>query len=94
MAKAKKSVAEKVEKEFPEFVGAVAGLNVAELEGKLSTYAKEAERVEDAKDADEEFANAKALASELGGPYRDAKKAIRLKSRYLISLIRDKGGDA
>jgi hypothetical protein len=36
---------------------------------------------------------AKNQVSELSAPYRDAKKVIRLKTRYIISLIKEKGGD-
>jgi len=32
--------------------------------------------------------------AELEGPYKDAKKAISLKIRYLIQRVKDKGGDA
>ena len=44
-----------------------------------------------AKEGDEELENAKALASELSGPYRDVKKAIRQKTKYVIGLLTDKG---
>lgn len=94
MARQKKNVVETVQKEFPEFAAVVESLGVQELEMKLASYAKENEKVIDAQEADESLQSAKGHASELQGPYTDAKKAIRLKSRYLISLIRDRGGDA
>jgi len=34
---------------------------------------------------------AKTLASELAAPYRDTKKAIRAKSKYIIALLKDRG---
>ena len=94
MGRPKQSIQEKVQKEFPDFADSVNGLSVAELDKRLNTYAKEAERVEEAKENDEALEHAKDSVSELGAPYRDAKKAIRLKSRYLISLIKEKGGEA
>lgn len=94
MAKQKKSLTETVQKDHPEFTAIVDSLGVQELESKLSEYAKYAEQNEDAKEADEELRNTKALAGELGAPYRDAKKAIRLKSRYIIAAIKEKGGNA
>lgn len=94
MAREKKSVVEIVQKQYPEFTPTVDGLSVSELETKLSTYAKEAEKVKTAKEEDEELTQTKALASELAGPYNDATKAIKLKMSYIIALIKDKGGDA
>lgn len=92
MAKAKKSLQEKVQEEQPEFAGEVAGLSVDQLNARLADQAKAAEWNEQAKEDDEELEEAQAHASELGAPYRDAKKAIRLRSRYLIDLIKEKGG--
>lgn len=92
--KSKKSLKEKVQEEFPEFAAVADALSVAELESKLAEHAKYAEQNEDAKEADEELKNTQSLAKELGAPYRDAKKAIRMKSRYIIATIRDKGGNA
>jgi len=62
------------------------------LNNRLLDFAKYAEDVEDAKDADEALDKARAQAVELASPYREAKKAIRMKMRYLITLIKEKGG--
>ena len=40
-----KDVRSTVEKKYPEFVNEVAGMPLAELEKRLSTYAKQVERV-------------------------------------------------
>ena len=92
MAKAKKTLEEKMKEEQPEFAGEVAGLSVDQLNGRLAELAKAAEWNEQAKEDDEDLSEKQAAASEAGAPYRDAKKAIRLKSRYLIKLIQEKGG--
>lgn len=94
MPREKKSVVETVQEKYPEFTPTVDGLSVADLEGKLSSYAKEAEKVKVAKEEDEELNQTRALAAELAGPYNDATKAIKLKMSYIIALIKDKGGDA
>ena len=94
MARPKKNIKEVVQGKYPEFTDVVDGMGLIELEAMLSKYAKEAEKVSDAMEADEALESAKEEASRLAGPYRDAKKAIRLKSRYLIASIKDKGGDA
>lgn len=92
MARAKKSLEEKIQEDMPEFAGEVAGLNVDQLNQRLAQLAKDAEANEQAKEDDEELEEAQKHASELGAPYRDAKKAIRLRSRYIIKMIGEKGG--
>ena len=94
MAKKTVTVQEKVQKDYPEFVSTVDGLSVQDLEGKLSSYAKEADKVLVARKEDEELTKTKALTKELSGPYSDALKAIALKTKYIIELIKEKGGDA
>lgn len=92
MARSKKSLDEKMREEQPEFVGEVIGLSVDQLNGRLAEFAKAAEWNEQAKEDDEDLAEKQAAAAEAGAKYRDEKKAIRLKSRFLIKLIQDKGG--
>lgn len=94
MARPKKSPLEKLREEQPSFVDEVVGLSVDQLNNRLARLAKDAELNEEAKEDDEDLAKAQAEASELSAPYKDAKKMIRLKSRFIISLIKDKGGDA
>ena len=94
MARPKKSTKEKVQKEYPEFASEVDSLQLADLEKKISTYAKEEEKVAQAREEDSELNALSEQKAELEGPYRDAKKAIRLKIKYLIELVKDKGGDA
>lgn len=94
MARAPKTIQEKVQKEFPEFAADVDALSVSDLEARLSKLAKDFEAVDDAQKADEELKSTKVMASELAAPYTDAKKATRLKTKYVIASIRDKGGNA
>jgi hypothetical protein len=91
---AKKDIRSQVQKEYPDFVDAVNGLSVAELEQRLLAYAKERENVRESKEADEKLREVSELKSEMEGPYKDVQKAINLKSRYLIASIKDKGGAA
>lgn len=91
MARAKKSVQEKVQTEFPEFSTEVAALTEDQLNGRLATLAKNLEESETAKENDGALEDAQALSSELSAPYKDVKKAIRLKTKYIISLLNDKG---
>lgn len=93
MARPQKSVKEKVQKEMPEFASEIDSSSVAQLEARLSGLAKAFEETDEAQKADEELSSTQTLVSELKGPYTDAKKAIRLKTKYVISAIRDKGGN-
>lgn len=94
MARQKKTIQEVVQTEFPEFFSEVAGLSTDQLNNRLATLAKNLEESETAKEEDEELEEAKATATELGAPYRDAKKALRVKSKFIIGLLKEKGADA
>jgi hypothetical protein len=93
MSKPKKDVRLKAQKQIPDFVEVVDALDVDSLEKRLNTLAKQAEEVESAKENDEALEEAKEQVAEMSAPYRDAKKEIRLKTRYIIQLIGEKGGD-
>lgn len=90
---AKKDVKLEVQKRYPDFVESIDGLSVGDLEQRLLTYAKERENVREAKEIDEQLQQVIEAKAELEGPYKDAQKAIDLKSRYIISLIKEKGGN-
>lgn len=83
----------KVQKEMPEFADEVARLDVQGLKNRIATYAGELSESEDQKETDEALKNAQMEAKELGAPYRDVKKAVAMKTRYLLSLMKEKGGN-
>lgn len=80
----------KIQKEMPEFVKEVDGLSQSDLEGRLVQLAKDTKEVDDAKDADEGLKAAREEAASLAAPYRDAKKAIKAKSSYIVELLKEK----
>jgi hypothetical protein len=90
---AKRDVKKIIEKDHKEFAEAVAGLSVKDLEARLLSYAKEQENVAEHLENNEIINTLKEQLKEAKAPYSDAKKAISLKSRYLIALIKEKGGD-
>lgn len=92
MAK-KKTLREEVEDKYGEFANSVAGLGVGELDSLLLRYAKYREEVKESKKEDEQLIKTAELKKELEAPYKDSLKAIDLKSRYLLILIGEKGGD-
>lgn len=91
MARHKKTVQERVQNDYPEFATEVAGENAQQLNNRLAALAKGLEESEQNKEANEQLNDARGLASELAAPYRDVKKAVQLKSKYVIGLLRDKG---
>ncbi len=92
MSKPKKDIQEIALKEFPQFVEECQALSVEELDARLTTFAKSREEVQDTKDADEGLEDAQAEARSLSAPYTEALKSIRLRSRYLIAIIKERGG--
>jgi hypothetical protein len=92
MGRPKKTFTQKVQEEMPEFANEVAGLGVPDLNSRLAVLAKANEENEQLKENDEDLEAAKNEASELAAPFRDAKKALRLKTRYVVALIKEKGG--
>lgn len=80
------------EDKYPEFHDEVVGLSVDQLNSRLAEQAKALDWSETKKEEDGELEEAQAKASELAAPYRDAKKEIKAKSKYLIRLINEKGG--
>jgi hypothetical protein len=91
MARTKKSVTKQVQENYPEFADEVNGLSIDQLNNKLASLAKGLEESESTKENDEDLERAHSLASELGAPYRDVKKAVNLKTKYVIGLLKDKG---
>lgn len=91
MSKEKKmSLMDKVRKEMPEFVAEVSALDKVDLNGRLAQLAKDLQDVQDEKEADEDLEASQAEARELSAPYRDAKKALSMKSQYIIALAKEK----
>ncbi len=104
MARQKKNVKEKVEKEYPEFAVEVSAMSVESLEKRLSTCAKQMEEVQSVLDGSSTnpehqkavtaISSTKEVLKEMTGPFVDVKKALRLKTKFLIESIKEKGGDA
>lgn len=92
MAKEKMSLDQKIHKDYPEFAAVIDSMGVDELEERLSAYAKEREKTDEHLKENEDIKAKKAELSELTGPYNDTLKALKLKIKYIIASIKDKGG--
>ncbi len=82
---------DKVAKEFPEFVDEVQGLTIEALRNRIVNMQQALDESEAHKEANDTLKEARANLTELSGPYRDVKRAIQLKTRYIIELLREKG---
>lgn len=84
----KNKLIEKIQKEFPEFVNEVSGLDLGALNSRVAQLAQAGQENEDAKEADEALQKAREASLQLGAPYRDANKVIKLKTKYLLHLVK------
>ena len=86
----------KVETEFPDFVTSVSAQKIEDLNPELLRYSKHMQEIEDQMDQLlEEGGEAwrlKESLKELLAPTKEAQKMVKLKMRYISTLIKDKGG--
>ena len=83
----------KVRKDYPDFVGSVEGMPMAELEKNLLFYSSSKEDVRMAKEADEKLQEALDAAKELAASYNDATNALKNKIKYIHLLVKALKGE-
>ena len=93
MAKEKKSLRETVESEHQDWVSTVQGLSIEELDKMILRYAKYREEIKEFRERDEQLNQAKELVKELSAPHRKNLKTNEQKTKYLIMLLGEKGGN-
>jgi uncharacterized small protein (DUF1192 family) len=76
-----------------EFRDEVWGLSVEKLEDRIATLQKALDESEEHKKENQALKDLKDEVSLLEGPYNDVKKAVKVKTKFLIELIKDKGGE-
>lgn len=89
--KNKDKMMKKVEKDYPEFVEIINTLSGTDLEKRILEYAKEQERIDEELDSNEIIKAIKDNLKETRSPFVDAKKAVKLKMKYLMALLDDRG---
>lgn len=87
----KKSVSETVESEYKEFSAEVYNLPAADLRNRIAGLQQALEESEAHKEANESLIEARNEVSLLSGPYKDVKKAVKLKTKYLLELLSTRG---
>lgn len=92
MARPKKSLREKVQEQMPDFADSVDASSVDSLNERLANIAKAYEENETNMEDDLKLEQAKEEAKELGAAYRDARKVLKLQTKYIATVIKEKGG--
>lgn len=64
-----------------------------ELKGRLVSLASHEAETEKAQAEDEELKEAKEVVKNLGGPFKDTLKGIKLQRTYISNLLDEKGTD-
>ena len=75
-----------------EFKEEVDTLSVATLEARITKMQKGLDESREHKKQNKVLQEVKDKKAELEGPYRDVEKAVRIKTKYIIELIKEKGG--
>lgn len=81
----------KVLKNLPEFKDIADAASAEELKKIIVTCEGNMYTIEKEQDSDIKLTAAKELASELSGPYSDAKKVQKAKIQYALFLLEGKG---
>jgi hypothetical protein len=89
--KQKKTIHEKIQAELPDFAAEVANLSGDQLNNRLAKLAKDSEANEQAKEEDEDLLKAKEKVQLYSEPYKEFKKVLRLKMKYVIALAEERG---
>lgn len=97
MSKQKKDWKQKLQEEYPDFVSSVDSLKSDDLNKRMLEYSKNMQEIEDTlENLTEEGSEVHGLRSEINeilGPSKDAKKAVKLKMKYINQLLKDKGAE-
>jgi hypothetical protein len=74
-----------------DFKDTISGSTVDEINARIAEVAKSEEENQKAKKDDQDLAEKKAQATEAGAQYKEASKMNRLRIRYAMRVLGDKG---
>lgn len=75
--------------EHPEFVKEVNKLTKDQLKERVVQLQQGLEESEAHKEDNTDLKNARVIVSELNAPYRDVKSAVKLKTKYILDLLKE-----
>lgn len=89
-----KTLQEKVDAKHEGYSAEVMGLSIPQLDQRIAELQKALEDSETHKEEKqgEALRGLKEELKSINGPYSDVRKAVALKTKYLVSLVREKGG--
>jgi len=82
---------DKIQKEYPDFCNEAMTLTAEQLRARIVSMQEQLEESEEHKANNESLKEARAVVSELAGPYNDVKKAVKAKTKYILELLKNKG---
>lgn len=75
-----------------EFKEEIDTLSIPVLEARITKMQKNLDESREHKKNNVALQKVSAEKSELEGPYSDVEKAVKIKTKYIIELIKEKGG--
>jgi hypothetical protein len=90
--KSRKNFKQMVEEEHSSWVDTLLGKSVKEMEDHLVTLAKHRQEIIEDRNNRDDIKQLQEELKELKAPFRDALKANDAKQKYLVELIKEKGG--
>ena len=79
-----------IETEFPEFVNEVNNLTPEDLKFRIARLQQTLSESEQHKEDNDALKDARNELAAISAPYRDVKKAVKLKTAYILELLRSK----
>ena len=74
-----------------EFIDEMLRLNPQQLEARISNMQKHLEESEEHRENNGPLKRAKDEVKELSGPYNGVRKAVKLKTKFIIATLKEKG---
>lgn len=91
---AKKSLKEKIESDFQDWADMVKAMSISELDSTILRFAKYREEIEESFKNNPKLKEVRDLKSDLEAPFKENLKHNKMKTKYLIMLLNEKGGDS
>lgn len=86
-----KSIREQAQEKHKEFTLEVENLPVSDLKNRIVGMQTELAASEAHKEANEALSEAQSTLTELKRPYTDVRNAVKLKTKYILELIKARG---
>lgn len=81
----------KIQKQYPDFTSEVDNLTPEQLKQRIVGMQQALSDSEAMRESDDQLQAARASAKEFAAPYNDVKKAVKLKTQYILELLKNSG---